>query len=375
MTASTEPCFLFAACNPGAENTLKRELARGYPHLRFAFSRPGFLTFKWDEVDGPAASWRLRSVFARTHGWSLGLVPDLGDATVAAVVNERFAAQKQAGQAFHRLHVWQRALVEQPDGVPTVVREEVVARAETFRAALVEAGCLLPQAAINEAASAGERVCDLIQLDDDRWALGWHAADSFEQRWPGGVLPLKAPAGMVSRAYLKMREALTWSALPMVPGDRCVEIGSSPGGACQALLEDGMRVTGVDPAPMHPQVLAHPRFTHIKKRGAEVKRREYAGFRWLFADANVAPRYTLDTVESIVQNQHTSIEGMVLTLKLMDWRLADHMAEYAFRVRSWGFQEVRCRQLACNHQEVCLAAQRAKPEPMPKVAAARSSEG
>ena len=41
-----EPGFIFITCQIGAEAAVKGELARDWPGLRFAYSRPGFLTFK-----------------------------------------------------------------------------------------------------------------------------------------------------------------------------------------------------------------------------------------------------------------------------------------------------------------------------------------
>ena len=38
--------FLFAVAQAGAERPLKNEVARVHPQLRFAFSRPGFVTFR-----------------------------------------------------------------------------------------------------------------------------------------------------------------------------------------------------------------------------------------------------------------------------------------------------------------------------------------
>ena len=38
--------FLFVICQVGAESALKGEMSSAWPELRFAFSRPGFVTFK-----------------------------------------------------------------------------------------------------------------------------------------------------------------------------------------------------------------------------------------------------------------------------------------------------------------------------------------
>ena len=113
-----------------------------------------------------------------------------------------------------------------------------------------------------------------------------------------------------------MEEGLRWSQLPIPRGARVAEIGSAPGGASQALLARGCVVTGIDPAEMAPAVLNHPRFTHIRRRSMEVRRRDFQKIRWLTADMNVAPEYTLDAVEAIVTHPRVSIRGLLLTLKL-----------------------------------------------------------
>jgi 23S rRNA (cytidine2498-2'-O)-methyltransferase len=94
----------------------------------------------------------------------------------------------------------------------------------------------------------------------------------------------------------------------------------------------------------------------VQKRGHEVRRREFRNVRWLTADINVAPEYTLDTVEGIVTHPAVKIEGLLLTLKLLEWKLADDVPAYLERVRSWGYERVAARQLSHNRQEICLAA-------------------
>ena len=117
-------------------------------------------------------------------------------------------------------------------------------------------------------------------------------------------------------------------------------------------------VVGIDPAEVDERVLALPNFTHLRKRGSEVRRSEFRRTRWLATDMNVAPTYTLDTVEAIVTHRSVTIRGLLLTLKLPDWRLAAEVPSYLDRVQSWGFTRVRARQLQHNRQEICLAALR-----------------
>jgi 23S rRNA (cytidine2498-2'-O)-methyltransferase len=157
-----------------------------------------------------------------------------------------------------------------------------------------------------------------------------------------------------------LEEALRWSGLPIAAEDECVEIGCAPGGASQALLDRGLFVTGIDPAAVDPVVLAHPRFRHLKKRGKDVRRHEFLGVRWLVADMNIAPEATLDEVEAIVTHPGVTIRGLILTLKLSEWSVAERLPEFTARVRSWGLRDVRVRQLVTGGQEVCLAALRRK---------------
>jgi 23S rRNA (cytidine2498-2'-O)-methyltransferase len=51
-----------------------------------------------------------------------------------------------------------------------------------------------------------------------------------------------------------------------------------------------------------------------------------------------------------------SIRGLLLTLKLLEWELAEQIPDYLERIRSWGYPQVRARQLAHNRQEICVLA-------------------
>jgi hypothetical protein len=53
---------------------------------------------------------------------------------------------------------------------------------------------------------------------------------------------------------------------------------------------------------------------------------------------------------------------MLLTLKLPEWNLAGDIPSYIERIRSWGFSDVRARQLANNRQEICVAVLKSKSE-------------
>ena len=346
------PKFIFAVCQVGAEDALKAEVARNWPEFRFSYSRPGFLTFKVDEKRPPSPSFDLRSVFARAYGVSLGKVTGAGEATMAEQV-----WQSAEGRPIQHLHVWQRDRTAAAERILDLRPNQACLEiGELICQCQPKGDGAYPRVRINEIAQSEQSVLDCVIVEPKEWWIGIHRAASITSRWPGGVLPIKLPEHAVSRAYLKMAEAIRWSKIPIAPRDRCIEIGSSPGGSSQFLLDEGLQVIGIDPAEMERAVLEHPHFTHIRKRGSEVKRREFRDVKWLMADSNVAPNHTLDTVEAIVTHPDVYIRGMLLTLKMLDWKLAEEIPNYIDRVRGWGYDYVKARQLAFNRQEICLMA-------------------
>ncbi len=347
------PGFLFVVCQISAAAAVKAELARRWPDLKFAYSRPGFLTFKLPDQHKLFADFDLESVFARAYGFSLGKVGGDDLQGRASGVWEVFGARNA-----RRIHVWQRDSAEPGSGdfEPSITAEAVEA-AQAIRRCCPRQEMLADDADdLTRPARRGDFVLDCVLVEPDLWWVGYHRANSIASRWPGGIMPLELPPDTASRAWLKMEEAVRWSELPIAKGARCAEVGSAPGGSSRAMLDRGMIVTGIDPAAMHADILQHPNFTHIRRRAVAVRRREFRKIRWLAADMNVAPGCTLDAVESIVTAPQVNIRGMLLTLKLPDWKLAATVPDVIDRVRKWGYNIVRARQLVHDRQEFCLAA-------------------
>lgn len=340
-------------CQLAAGAALKRELARRWPHFRLAYSRPGFLTFKLPEQHGLPADFDLESVFARAYAFCFGRVAGGSVGQLAQNVWDVYGALP-----VDCVHVWSRdtALPGDHGYEPGPTPEA----AEAYRAIVehcprAERSALAAMPPGSEA-RPGQFVLDCTLVEPGQWWLGHHRAKSITSCWPGGAVALQLPADAVSRAWLKMEEALRWSQLPIVPGARCAELGSAPGGASQALLGRGLVVMGVDPAEMHPAVLAHPNFTHIRRCAVQVPRRFFRKIRWLVSDINAAPNYCLDVVESIVTHPQVRVRGMILTLKLLHWEQAEELPCYLARIKSWGYNVVRARQLQFNRQELCVSA-------------------
>jgi 23S rRNA (cytidine2498-2'-O)-methyltransferase len=340
--------FVFAVCQQGAERPLKERFTGPGAPLRLAFSRPGLATFK---TSGDQTSLLSQSWLTRVAGEGLGNVR--GKLAEEMVVQTRALAIGD----FQAVHIFERdRALPGTRGFEPGPSELTEAIGKIFADVYRNAGNRIPL--INSACSIGSKVLDVILVEPDQWLIGTHTATEIQHCWPGGVYPVVAPDKMVSRAYLKIAEAVAWSQLPLQPGDRVVEIGSAPGGSCQRLLDVGLEVTGVDPAEMDELLLNHPRFEHWRSKAAGMKRKMYSKFKWLTADANVAPNYTLEVVEDIVNYPTSRFQGLLLTLKLSSYELIDQVDAAAEQIRSWGFSKVKIRQLASNRRECCIAAQR-----------------
>lgn len=349
QSESPDSKFLFLCCQLGAENVCKQQIAARWPNFRFSYSRPGFLTYKVPADLSP--NFDLQNAFVRTYGFGLDKVEY--DAPEALVDQTWKSIQDAAAKPPANIHIWQRDTRRVGESFEPFPSELALQSAQLLEEKKPSG---MESVKINETARSGERVLDCIIVEPDRWWIGEHRNNTTFHAWPGGVPPLNKKATAISRAYYKMYESILWSRLPVRKNDVCVEIGSAPGGAAQALLELRLKVIGVDPAEMKPEIAEHANFRHIKKRGREVRKNEFADARWLFADANVVPDQTLDTVEDIVKHAQVHVRGMLLTIKMPEWKLAGEIPQYLSRIRSWGYKYVKPRQLAFNRQEICIVA-------------------
>lgn len=337
--------FIFTTCQAGAEGALKNEMARERPGYRFAYSRPGFVTFKGEDF---GADLRLSSVFAREYGISLA------KATAPEDVLE-FARELAPGGNFPRLHVWERdrhAPGEEPMGFEAG-KLAAAARASILAAAAARGMAFSGDGPVQD----GELVLDAVVVEENEWWLGVHLHSPDHPGDPGGVPPIELPADAPSRAYLKIEEALLRSRAPVRKGDTAVEIGSAPGGASYALLKRGVNVVGVDPAAMNPKVfqVKEASFRHLQQGVATVRREDLPdSVQWLLLDVNLNPGLTFTEIERIVPWLKDSLLGVFLTVKLNHWKIADRIPDILARAKEMGLQKARAKQLYYNRREFLL---------------------
>ncbi len=316
--------FVFATCAVGMEPALKLDVARARPELRFAYSRPGLVTFKAgstiapDDVPG--------SPFARVWGRSLGPARDPED-----------AAHQLAYLGVQRVHVFGRDPELTVDPAPW------------------HAAIRFPRGE----ASDGELVADVILAPGEPAWLGLHRADANHLPHAGGEIPVDVPADAPSRAYAKIEEAIAWAHLPVERGQVAVEIGAAPGGAAYALARRGLDVWAVDPGDLAPNVAALPEVHHLAVKVGALRWEELPPrVDWLLVDMNLAPQVALHEVARIVPPLRASLQGAVITLKLNELAFVDELPRLGERIAEMGLPDVRLRHLPSTRRELCAVATR-----------------
>ncbi|MDR1054055.1 MAG: hypothetical protein LBL39_07750 [Planctomycetaceae bacterium] len=361
--------FLFITCQVGSERVLKGEISELY-HFNSAFSRPGFVTFKVADELYSQDTIRLvmsdlvsNSVFARTVSIYLGKLP--AENLVESVW--QLVAQHQHQYFINRVHVFERDhfMPGQNGFEPSVSAELVELHGKLVSGNPLPKFLGVGSERFDQPAVLGETVLDVVRVDVDLYFVGVHfvgvnfAKDDVPVHvlYSGGIVPISLPKDAVSRAWLKFEEGLSWSGIRVEAGSCCVDIGAAPGGGSQVLLSRGAKVLGVDPAEIAPVVLRNPNFKHIRGRINQTQRSLYKNVRWVIADINVAPKYTLDVLEDVLR-YNSEIEGMLFTLKLSHLKIAKNIPQFVKRIRNWGFKNIKVKQLVFNRQEVMVAAKR-----------------
>jgi 23S rRNA (cytidine2498-2'-O)-methyltransferase len=119
--------------------------------------------------------------------------------------------------------------------------------------------------------------------------------------------------GPPSRAYLKLFEALTLLGKAPGPGDRCLEIGASPGGWTWVLGTLGARVVAVDRARLAPNVRSMPNVEERQGNAFTATPDSVGPVAWLFSDVICYPEKLYDYIEAWLASG--ACHNFVCTLK------------------------------------------------------------
>ncbi|WP_334071255.1 SAM-dependent methyltransferase [Paenibacillus sp. A14] len=170
--------------------------------------------------------------------------------------------------------------------------------------------------------------------------------------WNGGAIRFQREEGQISRAKFKLLEAEAIFGIDFSSFQEAVDIGAAPGGWTSFLLERGMKVTAVDPAKLHPDVLRNPRLTHLRKNANSVKFREHQ-FDLLVCDMSWNPKLTAKLVTELL---YALVPGgtAIVTVKLLSKKPMALIQEITATFEASRLQIQRAKQLFHNRDEITL---------------------
>ena len=142
----------------------------------------------------------------------------------------------------------------------------------------------------------------------------------------GEVAFVEDREGPPSRAYLKLWEALTRLGRHPAPGERCLDLGASPGGWTWALAKLGARVEAVDKAPLDPRLAAMPGVRIRAESAFALDPAREPPVDWLFSDVICYPARLLALVRRWIVAG--TARNLVCTVKFQG--ATDHDAAAAF---------------------------------------------
>lgn len=344
--------FVFSTCKKGFEKLLKHEVQLNYPDLKFAYSRPGLITWKVDSNSTDTGStaefvWKPNNlVFMRSRGDSITATAN-SSSDVLAIAARIQSISRTTDKL--RLHVFAREIEEScfRTDHPLEVAERRE-RTSSLRNEILAADEGAVVFHTDEPAEDDDLVVDVcIGEGSDRIFMGQHIHSSQcrGSSHPNNLFPhLALPAEAPSRAYLKIEEAIRYFDIPMQRGDQAVEIGSAPGGSAYNLLGRGLRVWGVDPCPSDrthsPVVRRHQGFTEIISKLHRLQLEQLpTTVQWILCDANISPEEAVPHLKKLcgAYSTRNCLKGLLYTCKLNDevfsWS-PDRILRYLYETRA-----------------------------------------
>jgi 23S rRNA (cytidine2498-2'-O)-methyltransferase len=131
-------------------------------------------------------------------------------------------------------------------------------------------------------------------LDAETMLVAPHCSSPFPN---GEIHFVEDRSGPPSRAYLKLWEALTVIGCRPEPEERCLDLGSSPGGWSWAVQRMGADVVSVDKAPLAPEIARLPGIEHRLESAFALDPRTFGPVDWLFSDVVCYPARLLALIE------------------------------------------------------------------------------
>lgn len=207
-----------------------------------------------------------------------------------------------------------------------------------------------------------QEILSLVAVGDTVY-LGLSPAETNLSSWPGGMRRFAKRPEQISRAELKLQEAMEVFDFSLPTSGLALDLGAAPGGWTRLLLEAGLRVWAIDPAQLDPRLAQHGhQLTHylgMAERYLEEaladrsRQRAFAVIASdLRMDAVLAARLVADYAPLLSPN------GLALTTLKLPHESAKikpaRLAEQALAILHEAYGVVRARQLFHNRQEITV---------------------
>lgn len=355
----TSPQFFYTLGQVGAEKAIKIEVEASFPSLHFAFSRPGFITFK--NTGAPLELKKIEPLIS-----SLIFTRSFGE----VLAQDKHSNTSKLPDSFL---TWLNPKQLKPEPLIHILDRDTYLpgdEPENFKAntwsSYFESFFDAQRLTSHTQPKLHQEIFDLIAVDSNHYFLGRR----FHLPYSSLFNPLSLPSQAPSRAYLKIEEAiqifLEPKALERFKKVKCeaLELGCSPGGATFAMMNHGLFVTGVDPKKMDPSIHTNSKYKHIQKRTCDLVLHDLKNINptWLVVDMSIAPLESLDEIKhalALLKKAHGSslkLTHAFITLKLNDWKFHTSIPLYLKRIQELGFKMVIPKQLTSNKQEIIVFA-------------------
>ncbi|MEZ0313910.1 MAG: SAM-dependent methyltransferase [Myxococcota bacterium] len=201
----------------------------------------------------------------------------------------------------------------------------------------------------------GEALFQVLAVAPD--AAYWSATRPADERvvgetlsrFPGGVAPTPDDQRPPSRAYKKLLETELHLGERISEGQRCVDLGGSPGGWTFIAADRGAHVVSVDRSPLRDDLMRHPQV--VFERGDAFRYTPEEPVDWLLCDVAAVPERSLEMLDTWLGAKHCRRFCVTLKLKGDDPFAAVRDARALLAKHP---VRAQVRQLAANKNEVTV---------------------
>ncbi len=182
-------------------------------------------------------------------------------------------------------------------------------------------------------------------LTPDELSFWKHAVSS----WRGGDLEVPHDRAAPSRACQKLYEVETRYGRPFARGEKCVDLGASPGGWTWVALQRGASVIAVDRSPLREDLMDHPRVQFVS--GDAFKFAPPEQVDWLLSDIIAFPPRIFELLEHWIGQKWC--RRFCVTIKFRG-RDDDHWLGRFAELLAQTTSDFELRRLKVNHNEATV---------------------